>query len=357
MPTFDVSKEWTIHLPPGADHAKKAAEDLSRYIGLLANLSRDKPRKPPAIIDANTSAPSKNIIALYCENRGPEQNGFGWTAETERAEIRGESGRGLCNGIYSFLSALGISWPAPGQEKLPSQGTDQSSKFLLTIGRAHEPSGYNGSNPAAAPFRRFVPSGKKMIRTILKNSEAFAAWAARKRYDALVFPLAYFSSGAAGRLQQLKQIAGEYDITLEAGGRDLSSLVPRNNFLFHSDFFRMVEGRRVKAHHFCPTNPGSIGIINKKAGKLFQAAEGIKVFHLWPDKGAENIWCSCPTCRAFTPAEQNRIAVNAAADVLSVLNPGACITYFEKADEEANIPMRKNLVKLERLPDEKESLN
>ena len=370
MPAFDVSKEWIILLPADAVRARKAAEDLSRYIGLLAGpcagQGRDKPRKQPVIIDANTSGHSKAIIVLNCENRGPEQNGFSWRAGTEQVEIRGESNRGLCNGIYSFLSALGISWPAPGQETLPSPETEtaqmtnpaQTSKFPLTTDKAHEPSNYKGDNPAAAPFRRFVPAGKNMIKTILKNSDAFAAWAARKRYDALVFPLEAFSSGTtSGKLQQLKQIAEEYDISLEAGGRDLSSMVPVNNFLLHRDFFRMVEGRRVKAHHFCPTNPGSIGIINKEAKKLFQAAEGIRVFHLWPDKGAENIWCSCPTCRAFTPAEQNRIAVNAATDVLSQLNPGAYVTYFEKADEEGNIPMRRNLVRLERLPEEKESFD
>ena len=87
---------------------------------------------------------------------------------------------------------------------------------------------------------------------------------------------------------------------------------------------------------------------------MFRAAEEIKVFHLWPDKGAETTWCSCPSCRAFTPPEQNRIAVNASADVLSTVNPGAIITYYEKPEEGGKIPMRKNLLKMERLPDGKE---
>jgi hypothetical protein len=159
------------------------------------------------------------------------------------------------------------------------------------------------------------------------------------------------------KLRELGKFAGEYGIALEAGGRDLSSLVPRKYFFLHRDFFRMVQGKRVKAFHFCPTSPGTIRLMGKEGKKLFRAAGDVKVFHLWPDKGAETTWCSCPTCRAFTPPEQNRIAVNAAADVLAAVNQGAFITYLEKPGEEGNIRMRKNLYKIERLPDEREFRN
>jgi len=369
MPTFDVSREWTILLPSEAVNAKKAAEDLSRYIGLLASFNKNSPTKAPVITDTQESNHPGAIIVLNSAGNSPVQNGFSWRAGTEQVEIYGESDRGLCNGIYSFLSALGINWPAPGKEILPRPGTDLQTGLQpgtdpqtdlpglpLAVDKAYEPSQYTGDRPIEAPLRRFIPDGKKAINNILKNSEAFAAWTARKRYDAIIFPLTAFSSGSARRkLKQLIQTAGAYGISLEAGGRDLSSLVPRKYFLLHRDFFRMVEGRRKKNHHFCPTNPGTIRIINKEGAKLFRAAEGIKVFHLWPDKGAENVWCSCPTCRAFAPPEQNRIAVNAAADVLTQLNPDALITYIEEAGTGGNIPLRKNLSRLERLPNENES--
>ena len=360
MTNFDVSKEWTVLVPPELVHERKAAEDLSRYIGLLAGLCVQGPNKgsvprPIIIADAAGPAPSGAVIVINSGPNGPEQNGFSWRAEPDRVEIFGESNRGLCNGIYSFLSVLGISWPAPGQEKLPSLGANAPHEIPLVKHSVHEPSNYKGNDPGAVPWRRFVPAGKRVIRDTLKKSEVFAAWAARHRYDALVFPLEAFASGFTGpKLKLLKKIAGEYDIALEAGGRDLSSLVPRKYFSFHKDFFRMEEGRRTKVHHFCPTNPGAIGIINKMGKKLFLGAEGINTFHLWPDRGAEKTWCSCPTCRAFTPVEQNRIAVNAAADVLSTLDSSASITYFENSGEDVNIPMRKTLYRIERLPEEKE---
>ena len=362
MANFYAAKEWTILFPSDVPGVKKAAEDLSRYISLLAGLAEGLVQKTPVLMDAHGPAPSDTapIIVLNSEGLAPERNGFSWRAGSDRIEIHGESGRGLCNGIYSFLAALGLSWPAPEQEILPSSQVANLRVFTLSNGTSvdegvFEPSTYEGKGPAAAPWRRFVVAGKKEISNILKKSEAFVAWAARRRFDALIFPLATFASRSTGRkLTELKKIAIEYGIAIEAGGRELSSLVPRRFFLFHRDFFRMEAGRRRKEHHFCPTNPGAIQIIGKEGEKLFRTASETKVFHLWPDKGANTAWCSCPTCRAFTPAEQYRIAVNAAADVLAAVDPGVFLTFFEKPGEGGSIPLRGNLFKMEKLPDEKE---
>ena len=361
MMNFDVSLEWVILLPSNVPQVQKAAEDLSRYIGLLAEFDKTRETngapapKQPDIIDASEAVSAETVIVLNSSEKGPERNGFGWRAGPTRVEIYGESSRGLCNGIYSFLSALGISWPVPGQEILPqktTKTTDSSFCFPLASNSASEPSKSTKADAVAASLRRFVPADMKAVRNILKNGKAFAAWAARQRYDALVFPLAAFASKATEqKLKQLKQFAGEYGIAIEAGGRDLSSLLPRRHFLFHRDFFRMEAGRRKKTHHFCPTNPGAIRLIGKEAERLFRAAEGIRVFHLWPDKGEETArgWCSCPACRAFSSVEQNRISVNIAAYVLAIIDPNASITYFEKPGEEANIPLRNNLFRMESL--------
>jgi hypothetical protein len=350
--SFDVSRKWFILMPSGISHARKAAEDISRCIGLLAG----EALKAPAILDAFDPAPQDAIFVLSASGGSSGRNGFAWRAGDMRVEISGESGRGLCNGIYSFLAALGISWPAPGQENLPAANPAGSWLFPLNCSTASEASHFEGDNPAAAPLRRFVLDEKTESKNLLNKSEDFAAWAARNSYDAIVFPLAaYASESRARKLKQLGQIAGEYGIVLEAGGRDFSSLVPRKHFFLHRDFFRMKEGVRSKDHHFCPTNPGALKLLCKEGEKLFGAAREARVFHLWPDKGAETAWCSCPSCRAFTPQEQNLMGVNAAADVLAVLNPEAFITYFEKSGEDGKIPFRKNVIKMERLPEEKES--
>ena len=374
MANFYASKEWIILFPSDVPEVKKAAGDLSRYIGLLAGRA-DGSTKPPVLLDAHGPAPSAeaSVIVLNCERSPPQRNGFSWRVGSDRIEIYGESGRGLCNGIYSFLAALGISWSAPGQETLPSPQVTNLRVFpVITAvnaenadnadGSVFEPS-HHDSNLASASWRRFIPSGKKEVDAILKDSEAFVAWVARRRYDALIFPLAVFASRRTGhKIQALGKIAAEYGITLEAGGRELSALLPRRFFLLHRDFFRMDEGRRKNDHHFCATNPSAVGIIAKEGAKLFRAAAGVTVFHLWPDKVSDrgalpavSVWCSCPTCRMFTSAEQNRIGVNAAADSLAAVNPDACIAFFEKPGEGGNIPLRPNIISLEKLPDEKDA--
>jgi len=347
--TIDFSKEWQIIVPSDIPHAEKAAADLSRCFSMLAALNGGG-AKPPGIVNALEPMPSKTVscIVLNCDKSDLRRNGFAWRAKSGRVEIFGESSRGLCNGIYSFLAALGISWPEPGEEILPKAGAN------LARDSASEPSHYDEKNPLSSPWRRFVPAGKSGLRKMLAKSEIFAAWAGRNRYDALVIPMAAFVSDGQ-KLKQLENFARDYDIALEAGGHDLGSLLPRKAFLFHRDYFRMEDGKRKMDHHFCPTNPGALRLIGKEAEKLFRAAgeaepSARKVFHLWPDNGAETAWCSCPTCRAFTTQEQNRIAVNAAADILAALNPDAMITFYENSSEGEKIPIRKNVIKLEKLP-------
>lgn len=356
MTSFDASKKWLVLLPPDALHAENAVRDLARCVGLLAGDPDGRAPTQPEIAGALASATSNAAaeIVLNNEGSGPERNGFEWRAAAARVEIFGESGRGLCNGIYSFLSALGFSWPAPGKEEVPFSGKRNAApRYPLALAGAYEPSRSEGKNPAASPWRRFVPDGEGEVKNALRKAEVFAVWAARRRYDALVFPLWSFAAGSTrGKLAQLKRFAGEYGIALEAGGRDLSALVPRKYFLFSRESFRMEEGKRVKAHHFCPTSPGASRIIRKEAKRLFKAALGTETFHLWPDKGAETAWCSCPTCRAFTPSEQNRMGVNAAADILNTVNPGASLTFLEKAGEGGRIRLRENIYRIEKLPGE-----
>ena len=356
MAILDAVKEWLILIPPETPQAEKCAEDLSRYIGLLNAINGKNAANPPKIaIATHPDAWEENaFIILNCEDSCPERNGFEWRAEPERVEIYGESYRGLCNGVYSFLAALGIRWPSPGLEKIPPLG------FSPASASACEPSHFNGENPAAAPWLRFVPAGKTEIKKILKNSKDFAAWAARNRYDAIILPLWTFASGKTGqKIMRLKEFLTAYGIAIEAGGHDLSSLVPRKHFIFHRDFFRMEGGKRKKEHHFCPTNPGTIALAGKEGNRLFHAAQDIKTFHLWPDEGFETAWCSCPTCRAFTALEQNRIAVNIAADVLAKMHPDAFISFLEKSGEDGNPPgnihLRKNTFITEILPTENKS--
>ena len=168
--------------------------------------------------------------------------------------------------------------------------------------------------------------------------------------DTLVFSLgdSLFKSG--NRNLKYIKLAKQQSLFIEAGGHDFSLLLPRRLFVFHRDLFRMEEGRRKADHHFCPTNPKTTALIAERARVLFARAlremTVPRVFNLLPDKGYENSWCACPACRAFSPSEQNIIAVNTAADVLLKLDPDALIIYHDYGTEiEAEgIIARKNML-------------
>jgi hypothetical protein len=66
---------------------------------------------------------------------------------------------------------------------------------------------------------------------------------------------------------------------------------------------------------------------------------------LLPEEGYESIWCQCPACRAFRPAEQYLIAVNTVADILAKYDPEAKLIYvdFDTEPEAARVKLRGNL--------------
>jgi hypothetical protein len=107
----------------------------------------------------------------------------------------------------------------------------------------------------------------------------------------------------------------------------------------------MEGGTRKGDHHFCPTNPETIRFVRQRIAALLEqpAVAGLtadrptaikptaqpmtrRIYHLWPDRGAEHLWCACPACRAFNPREQIRLAVNSAAAILAEKDPEALVS-------------------------------
>jgi hypothetical protein len=326
MANLDVSKNWIIlaDIP-----LREAAAELALYIGLLrgkAGIGQEQPRIAEAAAVSHNPGPCI-IIKAAAGNQG--QNGFSWKFGKDRIEICGDSPRGLWNGIFDFLAALGIKWPAPDQEELPQAGAgSNNTAFSLKTDKAV----FYSISSARDRRRLFIDE-----KTGAKEREKLVIWAARNKYDALVFSLKEKSLWARVRAkaQRGSRVYGadRYALALEAGGRDLSLLLPQRLFLFHRNLFRMESGKRKADSHFCTTNPETISRIKKQVRKLFnRALPGMtapRVFHLLPDQGHENTWCACPACRAFSPAEQYIIAVNSAADALASIDLRALLSFLD----------------------------
>jgi hypothetical protein len=365
MDFFDVSAPWVIlaPLPP-----VPAVEDLARCVAALRR--RDGiGRDAPAVLDAAGGAPEDSVpvLVLNMGEGGNEQGGYTWRAGRDRVEIYGDSRRGLCNGIYSFLAGLGFSWPAPGGESLPGRpgAGDGGMRGAGSLGAGETRAGrlyplkdrgiYVPSTPAPEGRRRLIIPPDTPGREI----PALGRWAARNGVDALVFSLRdkRFRGGqkaAGGRA--VGELEKNWGLIIERGGWDLSFLVPRGLFFFQRELFRMEGGRRIRDHHFCPTNPRTIALLRRRIGRfLGPGNQGgpQRIYHLWPDRGAEHLWCACPACRAFMPREQIRLAVNALAAAIEEGDPQARISCrgeeespAEKLPGGSEIKLRPNVFRL-----------
>ena len=187
-------------------------------------------------------------------------------------------------------------------------------------------------------------------RIIIDKKIGKAQWpslfhrAAGNNYNTLIIPLRNIFFYMKKSRGLFLKTAERNNMAIEAGGHDLSFFMPRRLFFLHRDLFRMDWGRRRLKFNFCPTSPKTIEYLKKRADKFFRklipalAPDSVPVFHLWPDRGEEKTWCSCPACRAFTPAEQYRIAVNSIADVLANISPAARISCLDLSENSGDEP-------------------
>jgi hypothetical protein len=336
--------------------AQSAGADLRRILALLRAGAGSGLKEPPM---QDSSAPidsSVPVIVLNGESNS-SANGFSWRFGIDRIEIYGASERGLCNGVYDFLAALGVSWPKPGEEILPKPHPAHPPEYPLRAASA-----YQGTVKEPDKRRRLVITGT----TPLSRREDFLIWAARNRIDALALPFAEkpsFLARLTGKYSRVREnlfnLAKRYALPVEIGGWELNRLIPRRYFFIKKDIFRMEGGKRVRDHNFCPTNPDTIALLRTGARRHFSEYPDVLIFHLWPERGAEHLWCSCPSCRAFSREEQNRIAVSIAADVLAEINPEAKISYYENTeynstgesgDHPSEVGPRPNMFRLRILP-------
>jgi len=186
------------------------------------------------------------------------------------------------------------------------------------------------------------------IKTNAREREKLIKMAVENECDTLVFSLE--DKFLLNKKFKYGKLIKHYELNIEAGGRDFHLLLPKKLFFFNRDLFRMEQGKRKKHHHFCPTNPRTIAIIAENANILLSRAMKVvtspRIFHLLPEEGYESIWCQCPACRAFRPAEQYLIAVNIVADELAKLDPEAELVYidFDTEPDSQGISPRANMI-------------
>ncbi|GAB1484235.1 hypothetical protein MASR2M78_30530 [Treponema sp.] len=341
MSYFDSSKNWIILLPSGIKHGDFLASELARTLGVL-RAHQDELPEPFPIVDAKTDTGQDDnpLILLNLGSHPSNDPGFAWRAADERIEIYGDSAQGLIRGMYDFLAALGFTWQK--SEKKPD--FQASSLYKLARTKSHEKGKKDPSE-----FRRLFLDTQELT----PRGEDWVILALRNRIDAIVLsepitPSALLQERILHRKARLIEAAKNFSLSLEDGSCHLSQLLPRRLFWQNKELFRMYQGRRRPDFNFCATNPETISLLKKQARAYFKERSWARVFHIWPDEHEGGAWCSCPSCRAFSPEEQELIAANTLADALVEIGSNAQISYSMGENDMLGIKPRPSLLLISR---------
>ncbi|MCX7655371.1 MAG: DUF4838 domain-containing protein [Treponemataceae bacterium] len=349
MVSFNTSLPWHIVTPSVPEGSlQRALEILSLILTApstefpVPDTKKHRHQFSPFVYAPTDSPPPGGLILLdWNNNPEDERHGFSWRIGKERIEIHGTSPLGLSRGIYHFLRSQGYYLNPPG------------SGETLRLYRKNSTSGLSSYHEGGTTDLR------QKKRLFLGNVEyerqglEWIAWAAWEGFESVIiypeeelFSLETVEEQFSGRRKKLLEAASFYGITIEEGGYCLSRLVPRRLFRTNKELFRMESGKRVRERNFCPTNPETLAILARQGRRFFQLRPEIRVFHLWPDQGEGHQWCACPTCRAFSPLEQELIAINSLAAVLQEILPGAFLSYLHPEGEETTLSVRPNVFAL-----------
>lgn len=127
--------------------------------------------------------------------------------------------------------------------------------------------------------------------------------------------------------------ARERGLEIEYELHAASFLVPRKLFAEKPELFRMnAHGERTPDMNFCPSNEEALAILAKNAAELADALYGSNDnFYFWLDD-CRGSACCCEKCRAYTPSDQQMIAVGAMARAVRAKKPNARFAYLAYAD-------------------------
>lgn len=112
-----------------------------------------------------------------------------------------------------------------------------------------------------------------------------------------------------------------------------SWLLPREMFAEHPEYFRLdKDGRRTAERNFCVSNPAALQIVARRAKWLAKALyRSSHRYFFWLDDG-EDGYCQCDRCKAYTPADQQMIALNAMLRAIREFEPDAKLAYLAFLD-------------------------
>lgn len=277
-------------------------------------------------------------VRIAAEN-GPI-DGFRVTISGGDVRIAGHSPRGALNAVYWLLERLGWAWVEPG---------DGGAAFVP--GHAIDDGDYV-ETPAFA--RRTLILGQDPLHD---NWQAWMEWASRNRYNDLFFhdtPPSIFDRGGKTRPvtaaeldvdrkgwmferwdtdgARIAEEAGRRGMTLQFGGHHLPSLVPREQFEHHPEWFPLRNGVRDARYNVCTASASLRAYLAERVELFLARFPGADVFHFWGDDIRGGGWCECGDGCGPTPSDQALFATNLIAETVARIAPVAQVAHLAYHD-------------------------
>lgn len=311
---------WEIEAAPGDPVLAHAASELRAHLQ----------RIPP-------SGDAVGAIRLHAGTG--QGDAFEAVIEDARITITGASPRGALNGVYWLLEEVGFTWVEPGEEGVA----------LCAVGSL-APGTYSQS--PAFP-RRTLSLGQDALHD---EWPAWLEWASRNRLNDLSFhdtppsrlgrteprpeSAEALAADRGGWLFErwdadgpaIVAAARGRGMTLQFGGHHLPSLLPRELFDEHPDWFPLRNGERDRRHNLCVSAPGAIRHIQEAAAAFVSRFAGADTYHFWADDIRGGGWCECGPCSALSPSDQALLATNAIAEAVASAAPGARVAHLAYHD-------------------------
>jgi hypothetical protein len=286
------------------------------------------------------TAGASGLTPILVEAGAGERDGFAVDTSPDEVRIRGENARGALNGAYWLLEQLGWAWVEPGEDGA-----------VFAPGAALE-QGEHRQAPAFA--RRTLILGQDALHD---DWPAWLEWASRNRYNDVFFhdtpPSLWDRAGKQRPTDQheldvdqrgwmferweadgpqIVAAAHERGMTLQFGGHHLPTLVPREEFEHHPDWFPLRRGVREQRYNICTATAALRDYLARRVEAFLGRFPGADIYHFWADDIRGGGWCDCEQGCGTSPSDQALLATNLVAETVARVLPRALVAHLAYHD-------------------------
>jgi hypothetical protein len=240
--------------------------------------------------------------------------------------VQAGSARGLLHAAYDLLERLGARF-VPGAPfdfpKLPAAALTKVKPYSVTPAFKRRAFGsdimtWNYTHP-------------DRLEMHLKFDQGFVPWMARRGINA--FEYIRHAHDSRLRIEELTPLCESYGIGAEYGGHVLQTLLPREQFDSHPEYFPMAaNGTRIARGNLCVSNPDAVRIVCDGALNYVREYPENELLHMWGADVRDGAWCTCSECKKLSPQRQYMKIVNAVAAAQQSAAGGIPIAYLAYHD-------------------------